>query len=202
MWRGRTMERASPVDPASAAPVKAPRGGYSGETAMIINSAEDLFKNELCDIFSAEQQLSQALPQMTQSVRAEKLRQRLQERLQQGQSLLQRLDSVLNEMNVPRDQAKNEAMRGLIGDARELVDATKAEAVKDAALIGAVQKIEHYCIAAWGTAEALGRTVGNKSAVEAFQKAVDDGRRFDKTMTELAENDINRQAGQAKSTRH
>ncbi len=90
-----------------------------------------------------------------------------------------------------RGRPKNEAVEGLIDDAQTMVEGIKNEKVLDTALIGAVQKIEHYCIASWGIAAALGRALGCQPAVETFERALDEGKEFDKSMTELAVTEIN-----------
>ncbi|WP_119462551.1 DUF892 family protein [Rhodospirillaceae bacterium SYSU D60014] len=158
---------------------------------MKINSADDLFTNELRDIYSAEKQLSRALPRLTKAVQAESLRGKLQERVEEGQTILEAIDQVFEELEVSKGRKKCEAMEGLIEEANQLVEEIENETVLDAALIGAVQKVEHYCIAAWGTAAALGRALDQDTAVGAFEKALENGKRFDDEMTALAENEVN-----------
>lgn len=158
---------------------------------MNIKSPEDFFANELRDIYSAEKLLTRALPRLSKAVHTDSVRERLQERVEQGRVLLESMDQVFDELEVSKGRQKNQAIEGLIEDAQELSDSIKNEKVLDTALIGAVQKIEHYCIAAWGTAAALGRTLGHQSAVEAFERALEQGKSFDKQMTELAESEIN-----------
>ncbi|MBC7908059.1 MAG: DUF892 family protein [Rhodospirillaceae bacterium] len=97
----------------------------------------------------------------------------------------------MDQFQIPKEQYINEAVEGLIDDAQQLVQSIQSDAVKDTALIGAIQKIEHYCIAAWGTAAALSRTLGRQPAAQAFEQALDQGKKFDQDMTDLAENQIN-----------
>jgi ferritin-like metal-binding protein YciE len=158
---------------------------------MQIHSAEDLFCNELCAIYSAEKQLSSVLPDLSKSAHEKAVRQHLQTRQRQGEDLLKHIDGLLTQMNVARDGVRNETVEGMIEDLRTLVQSIDTDAVKDAALIGAVQKIEHYCIAAWGTAAALGRSLNKQPAVQAFETALSEGKQFDKDMTELALKQVN-----------
>ena len=169
---------------------------------MQIHSAQDLFNSELLSIYAAEKQLTGGLPDLSQAAQADAVRQRVRERIMQGQNLLQRIDLLLDQINLPRDQVRNEAVEGLIEDARDLLDCIDSDDVKDAALIGAVQKIEHYCIAAWGNAAALGRNVGQQPAVDTFEQALDQGKRFDKALSELAMSQANPAGSKAGPTAH
>ena len=85
---------------------------------------------------------------------------------------------------------KNVAAEGLINDAREHVQEIEAGPALDAVLIGAMQKTEHYCIAAWGTAKALAQAVGQKTATRAMERALKEGGPFDEQLTKLAEEEI------------
>jgi ferritin-like metal-binding protein YciE len=82
-------------------------------------------------------------------------------------------------------------MEGLLEDVNEHVDEIKDEAMLDAALLASIQKIEHYCIAAWGTAKSMGNLLGQEKVVEAMQRALDEGKRYDDEMTQLAETEVN-----------
>ncbi|WP_142848615.1 ferritin-like domain-containing protein [Telmatospirillum sp. J64-1] len=158
---------------------------------MNINSAQDLLMLELREIYSAEKQLSRALPRLTKSVHTDKVKECLQERVEQSRRLLEDVDQVFEELNLSKGRQKNLAMEGLIEDAQQLAESIKSTEVMDTALIAAVQKLEHYCIAAWGTAAALSRSLGHDSAEKVFQKALQEGKNFDKMMTDLAVNEVN-----------
>lgn len=158
---------------------------------MNIDSAEDLFAHELRGIHSAEKQLSRILPRLSKQVTAESAREKLQERLEHGRVLLESIDRAFEELEVSKGRFKNSAVEGLIEDAQEMIDTIDDERVLDCALIGAVQKVEHYCIASWGTAAALGRMLGQQTAVSALEKALEQGKQFDQAMTELAEKEVN-----------
>ncbi len=153
---------------------------------MPINSAQDFFKNELREIHSAEKQLSRALPRLSKALSSQEVRQAMEERLEHGRELLESIEEVAEEMGLSMGRQKNQAIEGLIEDARELSETIKNDKVLDAALIAGVQKIEHYCIAAWGTAAELGRSMGQQRVAEVFERALDQGKRFDKTMTGIA----------------
>lgn len=158
---------------------------------MNINSAQDLLTVELREIYSAEKQLARALPRLAKGVHVDKVKECLQTRVEQSQDLLEDVDSVFEDLGISKGRHKNVAMEGLIEDAQQLADSIKEEQVMDSALIAAVQKMEHYCIAAWGTAAALGNALGSEKTEKVFQKALKEGKDFDKMMTELAVKEIN-----------
>jgi ferritin-like metal-binding protein YciE len=161
------------------------------EDDMAIKSPQDLLTQEIKEIHSAERQLSRALPKLAKAVKSEKLREMLQRRREQGAILIEALDEALEEMQVSKGRVKNVAIEGLIEDANQHVEEINDEKMLDAALIGAVQKVEHYCIAAWGTTRSMGQMFGQQKVVEAMERALDEGKRYDLEMTELAESEVN-----------
>lgn len=158
---------------------------------MAIKSPQDLLTQEIKEIHSAERQLSRAIPKMVKAAGSEKLREMLQLRREQGGTLVEALDEALEEMEVTKARVKNVAMEGLIEDALQHAEEINDEKILDAALVGAVQKIEHYCIAAWGTTRSMGQLFGQQKVVEAMERALEEGKRFDEEMTQLAESEVN-----------
>jgi len=158
---------------------------------MALKAPQDLLTQEIKEIHSAERQLSRAIPKLAKAVSSEKLREMLQRRKEQGAILIESLDEALEEMEVSKARVKNATIEGLIEDATQHIDEINDEKMLDAALIGAVQKVEHYCIAAWGTARAMGELFGQPKVVEAMQTAIDEGKRYDEEMTQLAQSEVN-----------
>lgn len=150
----------------------------------------ELLVLELQEIHSAESQLARVLPRLMKAVESETLRAKLEERLDQGERLLQEVDTALEEMEESPGRKKNVAAEGLINDAREHVQEIQAGPALDAVLIGAIQKTEHYCIAAWGTTKALAEALGEKSVVTAMERALEEGRAYDEELTQLAEKEV------------
>jgi ferritin-like metal-binding protein YciE len=161
------------------------------EDDMAIKSPQDLLTQEIKEIHSAERQLSRALPKLAKATGSEKLREMLQRRREQGAILIEALDEALEEMQVSKGRVKNVAIEGLIEDANQHAEEIEDEKMLDAALIGAVQKVEHYCIAAWGTTRSMGQLFGRQKVVEAMERALEEGKRFDQEMTQLAESEVN-----------
>lgn len=151
----------------------------------------ELLVMELREIHSAEHQLSRVVPKLAKSAQSEKLRNLLEERLSQGEQLIGDVEMALEELDASPRGAKNPAAEGLIKDVREHVQELDAGPALDAKLIASLQKTEHYCIAAWGTAKALARAVGQKGAVKAMERAVKEGSRLDERLTTLAEREVN-----------
>jgi ferritin-like metal-binding protein YciE len=114
----------------------------------------------------------------------------MDERLAEGEQIIKNIEAVFDEMDKSLGRKKNAAAEGLVNDAREHVQEIESGPSLDAVLIGAVQKTEHYCIAAWGTARALGQAVGQKTAVRAMDRALKEGAKFDERLTALAEKEI------------
>ena len=158
---------------------------------MAIKSPQDLLTQEIKEIHSAERQLSRALPKLAKATGSEKLREMLQRRREQGAILIEALDEALEEMQVSKGRVKNVAIEGLIEDANQHAEEIEDEKMLDAALIGAVQKVEHYCIAAWGTTRSMGQLFGRQKVVEAMERALEEGKRYDLEMTQLAESEVN-----------
>jgi ferritin-like metal-binding protein YciE len=152
--------------------------------------ANELLVLELQEIHSAENQLARMLPRLAKAVQSQKLAAALELRLEQGERLIKDIETVFDEMEESPGRKKNVAAEGLINDAREHVQEIEPGAALDAVLIGAIQKTEHYCIAAWGTARALAKAVGQKTASKAMEAALKEGTPFDEQLTELAEQEI------------
>jgi len=153
-------------------------------------NANELLVVELQEIYSAESQLSRVLPRLSKSVDSDKLRKMLDDRQEEGSRILAELDGALGEMDQSPGRKKNVAAEGLIDDVRERVQEIEQGPALDAIIIGAMQKTEHYCIAAWGTAKSLAQAVGNKTATRAMDRALKEGKGVDEKLTQLAEKDI------------
>jgi ferritin-like metal-binding protein YciE len=115
----------------------------------------------------------------------------LDQRREQGAALIEQLDDALEELNVSTGRQKNVAAEGLIEDMGHHLEDVDDERFRDPLLLASVQKIEHYCIAAWGTAAAMGRMLGQEKVVRTMEQVLDEGKQFDEQMTKLAEDEIN-----------
>jgi len=158
---------------------------------MKMASGNDLLAKELREVHSAEQLLSRALPKLAKKISADQVREKLEERLEEGTEIIEAVEHGLEELEVGGGRKRNHAVEGLLDDAKELVEQIESEDILDAALIAAIQKVQHYCIAAWGTIGAYARELEAEDLVQAMERAVENGTRFDQELTELAEQEIN-----------
>ncbi|HZT04278.1 MAG TPA: DUF892 family protein [Steroidobacteraceae bacterium] len=150
----------------------------------------ELLALELQQIQSAESQLSSVLPSLAEAVESEQLRELLELREKQGERILGELEAAFGELEEDPPKKKNVAAEGLIEAAQEHIRELEEGPALDAALIAGIQKVEHYCIAAWGTARSLAEATGHKTTVRAMEQELEDGRSLDEKLTELAEKEI------------
>jgi ferritin-like metal-binding protein YciE len=153
-------------------------------------SGSELIVLELQEIHSAETQLSRVLPRLAKAVESDKLREMIEERLTEGETLISDVEAALEALEASPGRKKNVAAEGLINDAREHVQEIEAGPALDTVLIGAIQKTEHYCIAAWGTVRALAEATGLQDAAQAMERALNEGKAYDERLTELAESEV------------
>jgi ferritin-like metal-binding protein YciE len=154
-------------------------------------TAQDILVTELKEIHSAERQLSRAVPKLSRAISSQALKDALQARREQGAGIIEELDGFFEEMGVTKARPKNVAAEGLIEDMNEHLEEIDNPAFLDAVLLGAVQKLEHYCIAAWGTSASLGRLLDQPTVVTLMERLVAEGKRDDEALTQLAESEIN-----------
>ena len=159
-----------------------------------MTTLEDLFVHELKDIYNAEKQLVKALPKMAKGATSDKLRTAIEEHLQQTEEQVNRLDEVFRSLDVPARGVKCAAMEGLIEEGKEILDGDFDDPVRDAAIIGAANKVEHYEIAAYGTLISFARLLGRSDAEKLLRETLDEEKAADRKLTELAESEINLEA--------
>ena len=162
-----------------------------------MNSLHELFVHELKDLWSAEGQLVKALPKMAKAASSEKLRMAFEEHFEVTQQQLERLEEIFEELGASPRGKKCEAMAGLIAEGQEVTKLKKSEtepSIKDAALIAAAQKVEHYEIAGYGTVRTFARLLGMDSIADKLQQTLDEEKETDENLNELAEQEINEEA--------
>ena len=147
----------------------------------------ELFVDELKDLYSAEKQLVQALPKMAKAADSEELKQAFQEHLEQTKGHVQRLEEIFGALEASPRGKKCVGMEGLIKEGQEAIEEDYEGAVKDAALIGAAQRVEHYEIAAYGTAKALAEVLGEEGHAATLEETLDEEKETDEKLTALSE---------------
>jgi ferritin-like metal-binding protein YciE len=160
---------------------------------MKMQSLEDVLTDELKDIYSAENQIIKALPKMAKASKGD-LRNAFEQHLEQTRTHAQRIEQICKELNITPKGKKCEGMEGVIGEGSEVLDAQGTEEAKEAALIGAAQRVEHYEIAAYGTARTHARQLGYDNAASLLEQTLKEERQTDDRLTNIAENQVNQWA--------
>jgi ferritin-like metal-binding protein YciE len=153
---------------------------------MQLQSINDVLMHELKDLHSAETQLVAALPKMAQAATNDELRQAFEHHLDETRDHVRRLDEVLGQLGAPAAGEKCKGMEGLIAEGQQIVAAQGDPTVKDAALISAAQRVEHYEIAAYGTARTLADELGLNDAKDLLDQTLDEESQADKLLTKIA----------------
>jgi ferritin-like metal-binding protein YciE len=162
-----------------------------------LNTLEDLLALELDDLYDAEQRLCVALPKMAEAAHCEALKQAFENHTAQTQRHVSRLEQIFVFTGRTSNRETCDAMKGLISEGADIIDATGSPEVKDAALIGAAQRVEHYEMAAYGTARTFAQHLGLDDVVRLLQATLDEERETDEQLTALAEQEINSRAEQS-----
>lgn len=161
---------------------------------MSVDNLEELFVEELRDLLSAEKQLVKALPKMAKAATSADLKKGFQDHLAQTETHVERLEKVFELLGKTARAKTCEAMKGLIKEGDELAHEDAADEVKDAALIAAAQKVEHYEIASYGTMITWANQLGLDSAVKLLGQTLEEEKETDQKLTDLAESKINASA--------
>ena len=164
---------------------------------MSIENLADAFYKELQDLYSAEKQLTKALPNMAENASSEELREAFETHLAETEEHVERVAKAFEDTGKAARAKKCEAMAGLISEAEELLKEKGDPAVKDALMIAAAQKVEHYEIATYGTLCTWAEVLGYTSALDLLKQNMDDEEMADKKLSELAMT-INSEAASAK----
>ncbi|MGE5360707.1 MAG: ferritin-like domain-containing protein [Bacteroidales bacterium] len=158
------------------------------------DSLEPLMIDELRDILDAEKQVTKALPKMAKAASSEKLKAAFQEHLRQTSGQIERLNQVFEELGERARGKKCEAMQGLIAEGQKMAAEIDAGPTRDALLIAAAQKVEHYEIAAYGTARTFANQLGHSRAASLLEETLEEEKATDEKLTGIAESTANPRA--------
>jgi ferritin-like metal-binding protein YciE len=153
---------------------------------MGLHSLKDVLQEELEDLHSAEEQLIVALPKMAQAAHSDELRQAIEHHLEETRGHLKRVEEALGELGISKPSEECKAMKGLIAEGEELIQMDGDPLAKDAALIGAALRVEHYEIAAYGTARQLADDCGYDSIKDLMDQTLDEESQADKLLNKIA----------------
>ena len=157
----------------------------------------DLYLNELRDLYSAETQLLDALPKMAEAAGSSQLKEAFTGHLKQTEGHVRRLEEIFEALGEEPSGEICKAMQGLIAEGEDYVKASGERDVRDAGLIGAAQRVEHYEMAGYGTTRALAERLGESEAAEKLQATLDEEGEADQKLTAIAEGEVNAEAATA-----
>jgi ferritin-like metal-binding protein YciE len=160
-------------------------------TSLKLNSLRDLLLEELRDLYSAENQLVDALPKMAETASSSQLKTAFEQHLEQTRRHVSRLENIFQEIGEKAAGETCEAMKGLIKEGETLIKSEGPAEIRDAGLIGAAQRVEHYEIAGYGTARSLARRLGDERVASVLQETLQEEAEADKKLTTIAENEVN-----------
>ena len=152
-----------------------------------LNSLKDLFIQELKDLYSAETQLIKALPKMAKASTAPDLKAGFEQHLEETKVHAERLEKIMKQLDETPRGKTCKAMKGLIEEGAEAIEEDAQDSVKDASLIAAGQRVEHYEIAGYGTARTFAKLLGFDDIAETLQQTLDEEAATDEKLTQAAE---------------
>jgi ferritin-like metal-binding protein YciE len=153
---------------------------------MPVKSIQDLFVEELRDIYHAEKQILKALPKMAKSAQHPELKQAFEQHLEQTRGQVERLEQVFEQLDVAKRGKRCEAMEGLIEEARSTMEEIEDNNVLDVGMIINAQKVEHYEIAGYGSLVALANQLGHKEAASLLEQTLNEEKETDRKLNEVA----------------
>ncbi|MEQ9438124.1 MAG: ferritin-like domain-containing protein [Cyclobacteriaceae bacterium] len=155
---------------------------------------EDLLHHEIADLYSAEDQLISALPKMAEAATDPTLKSAFTEHLQETKGQRERLLRISQILNFEVDNTTCKAMKGLVAEGEEIIKSKAEPLVKDAGLIGAAQRVEHYEMAGYGTAMGLAQELGHQDVNALLEETLNEEKNADKKLSQIAVSRVNKQA--------
>jgi len=159
-----------------------------------MKTLKDLFEHELKDLYSAEKQLTEALPKMVKAASDKKLQKAFSDHLDETKDHFERMKSVCEKLSINPTSTKCKAMEGLIEECEGMIKEDADKEVKDAGLIACAQRVEHYEISGYGTAVRFAKELGHNDIAKELQKTLDQEYNADGHLNDMAEDRLNRKA--------
>jgi ferritin-like metal-binding protein YciE len=158
---------------------------------MEFNTLKDPYIHQLKDLYSAEKQLIKAIPKMEKAAKNKELAVGFRKHLEQTKEHAQRLERVLSTLGQTTRGPKCQGMKGIVAEGAELIEEEGDGEVKDAGLIAAAQRVEHYEMAGYGTARTYGELLGDKEGTKLLSQTFEEEKETDEKLTKLAKSAIN-----------
>ncbi|HZL55776.1 MAG TPA: ferritin-like domain-containing protein [Bryobacteraceae bacterium] len=159
-----------------------------------VSTLEELFLDQIMDLYDAEKQLTKALPKMAKASSSDELRQAFKDHLDQTRGHVERLEQVFEALGEKARGKKCVAMAGLVKEGDDVVDSTEQTAVRDAGLIAGAQKVEHYEIAGYGSVRAHARLLGHEKIASLLEKTLEEEKEADTKLNNIAQTVVNEKA--------
>ncbi len=166
-------------------------------TSTEFSNLKDLLVEQLQDLYDAENRLVDALPKMVDAASAPLLKSAFENHLHETKTHVTRLEKAFSLLDVAAERQTCQAMKGLVAEGDEVIKATGDAAVKDAALIAAGQRVEHYEMAGYGSARNFAKRCGHDDVADLLQQTLDEEGNADKKLTEVAKSSVNPEASHA-----
>jgi ferritin-like metal-binding protein YciE len=160
---------------------------------MKVESIEDLFLEELKDLYSAEKQITKALPKMVKAASAQKLSAAFDSHLQETKGQVERLEEIFEKLGKRGTGKTCEGMKGVLEEGAEVIQEIEKGPVRDAALIAAAQRVEHYEIAGYGSVRSFAELLGKQDIVELLEETLEEEKAADEKLTKISES-VNQEA--------
>ena len=154
---------------------------------MKVESLRDLYVEQLNDLYNAEQQLIKAIPKMAKAASSEELKAAFEDHLGKTRQHAQRIETIFEQMGEKVGGKKCKAMEGLVEEGGEVIKEDMEDGIKDAALIAAAQRVEHYEIAGYGCVHAYATKLGDEDAATLLSQTLDEEKEADETLNDIAE---------------
>jgi ferritin-like metal-binding protein YciE len=179
----------------------APRGNAHGRGnhESEVSDLQDAFFAELGDMLHAEKQIVKALPKMIRAVRSPELREAFENHLEETEGQVERIEQVFERLERPAKAEVCEGMRGILEEGEEVLGRTESGPTRDALIISAAQKVEHYEIASYGSLCSWAEELGRRDVVDLLEETLREEKMADKKLTRIAEQRLNRRASQGYS---
>ncbi|NEU65497.1 ferritin-like domain-containing protein [Spirosoma agri] len=158
---------------------------------------DDLMEHTIQDLYSAEKQALEAMPQLAQRVQSEQLREAFQVHQRETEGQVVRLEQIARQLGIDPDGETCMAMQGLVEESQDLLAQLEDGPVADAAIIGAAQKMEHYEIASYGTARTLAQQAGHTQIANLLETTLREEKAADEKLTYIATDSVNQKAVQS-----
>ncbi|UOB16732.1 YciE/YciF ferroxidase family protein [Abyssalbus ytuae] len=159
-----------------------------------MKTLEDLFEHQLKDLYSAEDQLMEALPKMVKNAKDKKLKKAFEDHLEETKEHKKRIKNICEKLGIEPTGEKCKAMEGLIKEAESFLEEDTDDDVLNAGLIAEAQRVEHYEISGYGTAVRYARELGHDEIANTLQKTLNEEYDADKKLNQMAEGRLNEEA--------